>query len=62
MLNFRGRAVKSRRGALVKRSPEKEWARIRSAILRVLDKFPDARAAVIQALAKLRAVDEGKGQ
>ena len=43
------------RGALVKRSPEKEWVRIRSAILRVLE-------TVLQALVELRAVDEGEGR
>ena len=61
MHNVSGAAGKGWRGALVKRSPEQEWVRIRSALLRVLDKFPDARAAVLQALVELRTVDEGEG-
>ena len=59
MLNVSGGAGKSWRGALVKRSPEREWVRIRSAILKVLDEFPDARVGVLRALVELRAVDEG---
>lgn len=61
MLNFSGGAGEGWRGALVKRSPEKDWVRIRSAILRVLERYTDARAAVVQALVELRALDEGGG-
>ena len=35
--------------------------RIRSAILDTLERFPDARVAVLQALVELRAADEGSG-
>ena len=61
MHNVSGAAGKSWRGALVKRSPEREWVRIRSTLLKVLDRYPDARAEVLQALVELRAVDEGGG-
>ena len=61
MLNLYFGVARNCRGALGKRSPEKEWVRIRSAILRVLDRFPDARGAVVEALVELRAVDEGDG-
>lgn len=61
MHNVSGAAGKGWRGALVKRSPEREWVRIRSTLLKVLDRYPDARAEVLQALVELRAVDEGGG-
>ena len=62
MLNLLDGVVENWRGTLVKRSPEKEWVRIRSAILKALDRYPDALEAVVQALLELRAIDEGGGQ
>ena len=60
MLNICVEIVENWRGTLLKRSPEKEWVRIRSAILDRLERFPDARVAVLEALVELRAVDEGE--
>ncbi len=62
MLNICVGVVESWRGTLIKRSPEKEWVRIRSAILDKLERFPDARVSVLEALMELRAVDEGVGR
>ena len=62
MLNLLDGVVENWRGTLVKRSSEKEWVRIRSAILKALDRYPDAMEAVVQALVELRAIDEGGGQ
>ena len=41
---------------------DKDWVRIRSAILRALEKYPDAWEAVVQALVELRALDEGEAR
>ena len=60
MLNICVEIVENWRGTLLKRSPEKKWVRIRSAILDRLERFPDARVAVLQVLVELRAADEGE--
>ena len=39
---------------------QEKWAQLRAVIMDALDAFPDARAAVVQALIKLRDLDEWK--
>ena len=62
MLNTFDGAFQYRVGAVGQRSPERDWVRIRSAILRALDGHPGARESVVQALVELRALDEGEGR
>ena len=62
MFNVCDGVIQNRRGTLGKRSPEKDWVRIRSAIVNALERYPDAREAVVQALVELRAMDEGGGR
>jgi hypothetical protein len=65
MLNIDDGVVRNRQGSFrkgaVERS-EKDWARIRSAILNALELYPGAREAVVQALVELRAMDEGEAR
>ena len=49
-----------RDGASSADASEKDWVRVRSAILKALEKYPDAWEAVVQALVELRAIDEGE--
>jgi len=37
---------------------QEKWAQLRAVIMDALDAFPDARAAVVQALIRLRDLDE----
>ena len=39
---------------------QEKWERLRAVILDALDKFPDAREAVVRALVKLRDLKEGE--
>ena len=56
----RDRQASFRKGAVVERS-EKDWVRIRWAMVNALELYPDAKEAVVQALVELRAMDEGGG-
>ena len=51
-----------RDGASSADASEKDWVRIRSAILKALEKYPDAWDAMVQALVELRTLDEGEAQ
>ena len=58
--NRRGAAAASSGASGGWTADQEKWERLRAVILDALDKFPDAREAVVRALVKLRDLKEGE--